>query len=489
MASELRSQLETIIARFASDVEGRVEQWAGADAPGAFRAMELTVSEACRGLADAVTGLVLEHRLADRTFQAETSAAARAHGRYRCAGRKDVTVTLLGGSQVRVPVSYLKADRRGLAGRPRTKRGKGGTGLYPALAALGIWFGVTPAAAGEIVHQVADSDSVRAGRAALERRGLDLGHKQTLRIVNRFGERAVEQRQAWLQRARSDAPSTGPLRNKRVMVCTDGGRIRARCPIIRGRRRSASCHRRYEAPWREPKVMTIYVLRENGSIEDEFRPIYDGTLGDADALFDMLLGYLRALGAHEAKQLIFAGDGAHWIWNRIERLVQSIGIPRPRVVEVIDWYHAVQTLHEIAAERTAWTKATRDRWCRRARKALWKGDVHRVAELIDEIGVGRKAKHMRKHRGYFLRNVDRMQYASFKKRRVPVGSGCVESAVRRIVNMRMKGNGTFWLEENAESMLMLRSYLKAGRFDDLVNWSIASAAPWWRPDQHVPLHT
>jgi hypothetical protein len=31
--------------------------------------------------------------------------------------------------------------------------------------------------------------------------------------------------------------------------------------------------------------------------------------------------------------------------------------------------------------------------------------------------------------------------------------------------MRMKSNAMFWLEINAEGMLLLRSYLKAGRFD------------------------
>ncbi len=35
------------------------------------------------------------------------------------------------------------------------------------------------------------------------------------------------------------------------------------------------------------------------------------------------------------------------------------------------------------------------------------------------------------------------------------------------------------LRENAEGMLLLRSYLKAGRFDDIIDWSIAKAADWW----------
>jgi hypothetical protein len=31
----------------------------------------------------------------------------------------------------------------------------------------------------------------------------------------------------------------------------------------------------------------------------------------------------------------------------------------------------------------------------------------------------------------------------------------------------MKGNGIFWLEKNAEAMIMLRSFYKAGRWNDL----------------------
>src|SRR5437773_10024834 len=72
-----------------------------------------------------------------------------------------------------------------------------------------------------------------------------------------------------------------------------------------------------------------------------------------------------------------------------------------------------------------------------------------------------------------------MQYAAFCAAKVPTGSGAIESAVRRVINMRMKSNGMFWLEVNAEGMLLLRSYLKADRFDALVDWSLAAAVPWW----------
>jgi hypothetical protein len=263
-------------------------------------------------------------------------------------------------------------------------------------------------------------------------------------------------------------------------VATDGGRIRER-KAKRGRRNSKTGHHRYEAPWREPKLLTIYVVDAEGRVVDSFTPVYDGTMGDCDAVFAMLLGYLKALGAHEASELMVLGDGAKWIWERVEALATGLGIDRDRISEVVDWCHAVQTLHEIAEARSHWKGDEKDAWIRRAKRHLHAGDTDKLLAAIDELGVGRAAKAVLEHRDYFDRNRARMQYAAFEGAGIPTGSGAIESAIRRIVNMRLKSNAMFWIETNAEGMLLLRSYLKAGHFDTLVDWSAASAAPWWPP--------
>ena len=274
----------------------------------------------------------------------------------------------------------------------------------------------------------------------------------------------------------------GPLAHTRVAVANSGGRLRERRAARNGRRRAKTNHRGYDTPWREPKQLVIYVINSRtGAVEQSFCPVYDATLGDCDALFDMLTGYLKALGVHEASRLIFVGDGAKWIWERTQSVADALGLPNRKLVEVIDWYHAVEVLHSIAEVPARWSKAQRDRWVRRAKNALHKGDTDRVAAMIDELAVGRRAKQVAKHRDYFVRNHDRMQYASFKRQHLPLGSGAVESAVRRVVNQRLKACGTFWLEDNAEGMLLLRSYLKSERFDDLIDWSLATAASWWPP--------
>ena len=476
----LRQSLGRAKATLSDAVEARLGDWLRVGDAGAFRALEIEAAALSREIGDALVEMVLRARLTSG-FEGECSKAARqgSGGPMFSGGRRDVRVTLKGGRRVVVNVGYLKPDLSKQPGprRGTGRRGAGGAGVYPVLAALGICFGVTPGLADDICRQVADSDSVRSGRAALERRGIDLGHKQTLRIVNEFGQRAVEQRAEWLADALAADLSSGPLKGKRVVVAIDGGRIRERVAKP-GRRNAETGHHRFDAPWREPKLFTIYTIDEAGKAMSNLRPIYDGTMGDCDAVFAMLTGYLKTLGAHEAKELVFLGDGAKWIWDRIEALVAAVGIARERVTQVVDWFHAVETLTEIADTPAQWPEGERERWLKRAKALLHAGSIDKLLRHFDLLAVGRRAASVNKHRDYFASNQERMQYDDFEKKRLPRGSGSIESAIRRVVNMRLKGNGTFWRIENAEAMLMLRSYLKSGRFDDLVDWSNTAAAPW-----------
>ncbi len=51
---------------------------------------------------------------------------------------------------------------------------------------------------------------------------------------------------------------------------------------------------------------------------------------------------------------------------------------------------------------------------------------------------------------------------------MPIGSGAIESTIRRVINLRMKGNGIYWREENAEAIFQLRAALLSGRWDDIL---------------------
>jgi len=49
---------------------------------------------------------------------------------------------------------------------------------------------------------------------------------------------------------------------------------------------------------------------------------------------------------------------------------------------------------------------------------------------------------------------------------LPLGSGSLESAIRRVVNFRMKGNGTFWRLPKAECVIVIRSSILSDKWDE-----------------------
>jgi len=74
-----------------------------------------------------------------------------------------------------------------------------------------------------------------------------------------------------------------------------------------------------------------------------------------------------------------------------------------------------------------------------------------------------------------------MAYAQFLAMKLPIGSGAIESIVRRVVNLRLKGPSLFWCRANAEAILLLRSYYKAGRWEMLKRLAtshLASLESW-----------
>jgi len=472
MPSTVEKIVEDALVVFRSDVMERVRRLGEMRTPAACAAVELSVASSAREAGDRVFGAMLAAAVEDVAFQAETTLAAREALNVRGEEIREVTVALLGGSSVRLRAPYLRPGRHKVDKDGRTRPENG---LYPVLSALGIAFFTTPATADEVCHELTAADSVRAARESLARRRLDFGHKQTLRIFNAFGSRAVTQREQALELG-SASPTSSALAGMRVVVATDGGRIRERVEK-KGRRRKNG-HHGYHAPWREPRQLVIYCIDQDGKLSDAFVPVLDASMKTADEFMQMVQAYLRTLGVAQAREVIFAADGAKWIWDRVDDMVAALGIPPKRVFQVIDQCHAIQTLYEIADLRR-WGQREKNCWIGKAVRALRKGLIGVVERLIQSLAVGRSAGKVLSHMDYFTRNTERMQYRKFKTRSIPSGSGAVESAVRRVINMRMKNNGTFWDEANAESMLMLRSYLKAGRWQNLVDWTIAQAADWW----------
>jgi hypothetical protein len=386
----------------------------------------------------------------------------------------------LGGSTVEVMTSYATARPRAGA-RGRETRGTQGTGVYPVLDQLGITGRCTPALRLLVARAVCEANSVSSARELLASGGVDIDHKAALRLTYRVCEDALRARKQAL-REMAQGTEEGPFAGRRVVVAVDGGRVNTRRRVA-GRRRTGG-RQHFETEWREPKVLTIYVLGHDGRRDRTIPSVIDGTLGDADAVFELLVCHLLRLGARHATEVILVGDGAPWIWNRAGTLRERLGMTPDKYCEVVDYFHVVERLGTIAKSMTTWTERMQQAWLKVQKTHLKAGDVEAIEDNLRNVGA--RTPEMTADPDYWSRNRDRMRYASFRVRSVPIGSGAVESSVRRVINLRMKGASIFWEEEHAEGILHLRAHAKSGRWNELEHAVLTHTR--WRPTARAARH-
>lgn len=117
---------------------------------------------------------------------------------------------------------------------------------------------------------------------------------------------------------------------------------------------------------------------------------------------------------------------------------------------------------------------------------LKRGEVEAIEAVIRALERHRGANYAAQL-AFWDRHRARLRYRSFRDRRIPIGSGAVESAVRRVINLRMKGASVVWTEEHAEGILHLRAHAKSGRWDDLERAVLRNTQ--WRPSSKIVRHS
>jgi hypothetical protein len=258
----------------------------------------------------------------------------------------------------------------------------------------------------------------------------------------------------------------GTVAGRRIVVTMDGGRVRLR---ERRKGKTKKGRQRFSPQWREPRLFVIYAVDENGRQADDFPPIIDGSMGSCDEFFGLLQAHLSGLGISEAARVLFVADGAAWIWRRVPKLIKALGLKDGQVRQLIDFWHAVEYLGKLAESKQL-AGLAKKRWLTTQKNRLLRGEIGSVVDELKKLVGPRPTKNQRTWLNYFKTNGlthRRMDYSVSRAQKTPIGSGAVESAVRRVINLRVKSNATYWLRENAETMIRLRGWIKAGRGEEL----------------------
>src|SRR5215475_13017371 len=421
--------------------------------PEDLEALEHEIRQRTDHLGSLLVGYHLQQALDSAALQAEQVRLVRQWPQsLKNDGRVQVRVRTAQGYTVPVWVTYYR--RKG----PR-RAGKRYAGVYAGLVLLGIHDRCTPVLAAEVSLLAAMLGSLAEAQDVLAARGVALDTKTIRTIAYRYAARARLVQQ--VERTVFEETVVG----RRVVISSDGGRLRLR-EIKRGPKTQKG-RRRYTGAWREPKVLIVYVVNAEGKREASFAPFIDATLKGPEAVFALLRTYLQRLEITQADQVLFLADGAPWIWKRVPLLVRALGLAVEQVHELLDFYHAVHHLGEVAALRKDWSAKARSRGRTHQRRLLLRGEVEQVIAAVQDLCQGRNSKAIRKHYEYFLKNKSRLAYAKLMALKLPIGSGAIESTVRRVINLRLKGPSLFWCRASAEAILLLRSYYKAGRWNML----------------------
>jgi hypothetical protein len=446
-----------------------------------LRDLEERLHGLLRWFGDCVIGSFLSWLLRQTDFESRVIDAKRSSSEqgWRSKGKREVVVRLLGGHLVRLPVQHgheVRRKRGRKRGRGKRRKGQGHHNT-PILQALGF-VGHSSAALGSlIVTQCAAQESFDAACMSLESRGIELSKQQLQRhfyAITRLLRSAQEQ---WLQ---GDELLEGErsCASRRIVLVFDGGRLRER--IDKPGRKKSNGYRNFDAPWVEPRCAVIYAIDDQGRLDKSFGKWGISALEDHEQLFGRLVKLLRKLKISHANEVIICADGQRWQWPKLRQCLLDAGVYRGVIYEVLDKSHAVGRLHEIA-QVPRWSAQQRESWLSKAKELLRQGRVEELAPHCDILAKTRRAKKINSLTEYFVHHVERMRYDIFEKRKIPKGSGVVESFIRQVVNMRLKACGKFWKREHAQLMLLARNYLKIGRLDSLFSFTLRQQAHFWRP--------
>jgi len=338
-------------------------------------------------------------------------------------------------------------------------------GRFPLDRALGLVESYSPAVARWVCRAGALAGSYQAAsQDLLTYAGLAIDGRQIQRLIGLLAPRMTQ----WRQRQK---PVLNPAAGEVLCVSADGTGAPMRRKELRGRKGKNGGR----AHTREVKVAALYTHRKPEQPDQRPERDYGSTSYLAAIVTAQDFGIsLRAealrRGLAKAKEVVFLGDGAVWVWT-LARL------NFPTAVCILDYYHACEHLTLLSSALYGEGSALAKRHQRRWRKTLLKDKIaHIIAQAQAALPArGAARKLAQKQIAYFQRNRSKMLYQTFRQAGYFIGSGVVEAGCKTVVGQRLKLSGMLWSRRGASHLLTVRCALLSGWFDDFWRHHLGAA--------------
>jgi hypothetical protein len=318
----------------------------------------------------------------------------------------------------------------------------------------------SPETVKQMVRQGAEIPSHRRAAASFTAMTKIPVSKSSLgRLAKLYGGQIVVQ-----QQAEAEAMVKPPAKDE---VVTVRQMVRPESEVMALSMDGALVHIRDEG-WKEVKTVCVSAVEtvsdeETGEKEVHLRQhSYRAGLWEAKEFAKQQWAEGCRRGLERAKQIVSVNDGALWIWL----IVQMCWTP---CVEILDWWHLVEKLWEVASTWFDDDPAATSQWVDTQKSHLWHDRPRQVIRAIRRLCPRGQPlpEKVRLGVGYIFNHRARIRYQQFRQAGYPLGSGTVESACKLVMQERMKQAGMRWSRDGAQAMLALRSVLLSDRWDEV----------------------
>jgi hypothetical protein len=293
----------------------------------------------------------------------------------------------------------------------------------------------------------ADESFEKASQKLLEHYGIIISDSTIRRIVEKHG--CIMQ-----QIQKSDIYSTRTRPAKTIIGEIDGSMVPTVTPSTDA---STDKRKNKKLEWKEARLSLAYV---QGSVT----PFYAGLIGSTDEAGECLARVVKRSGQTKKTKCHFVADGAVWIADKIENLYGS------QAALLLDFYHVSEYL---AAAAECCSRGSVKEWLERQQDLLKKGHIDQVLSNLQPdktqcLPHEDKCPAAVCH-GYLSKRIHQLGYKEAIEADLPIGSGKVEGSHKSIIQKRLKIPGAWWLTDNINNMLGLRTLRANGDWNNYWN--------------------
>jgi hypothetical protein len=208
--------------------------------------------------------------------------------------------------------------------------------------------------------------------------------------------------------------------------------------------------------YKEAKVGVIFWSKDHQKVKGKRGKIrhreYVATLKSRNEFRNRVAQLYNQVAGQKIAQTIVIGDGAHWIWEMAQEQF-------PGSIEILDFFHLSEYVWQVAKLAYPKNEQKQKDWVSiqqvLLKQSQWKTVIQNSSQLK------RKKQDLIKAitdlERYLINNQSRIDYQSYLKAGLMIGSGVVESSNRRVVTQRLKQAGMHWSAFGAEGVMALRA--------------------------------